>query len=144
MNPILRTDAESIIHTAITAVLPDRAVQKALGGRTFSGRIFLVAVGKAAWQMAAAALRCLQQPIEKGVVVTKYGHVQGKLENLVCYEGGHPVPDENGLAGTAAILELTKNLDESDTVLFLLSVGCLLYTSPSPRDRQKSRMPSSA
>ena len=26
----------------------------------------------------------------------------------------------------------------------LLHKGCLLYTSPSPRDRQKSRMPSSA
>ena len=25
-----------------------------------------------------------------------------------------------------------------------LSKDCLLYTSPSPRDRQKSRMPSSA
>ena len=25
-----------------------------------------------------------------------------------------------------------------------LSINCLLYTSPSPRDRQKSRMPSSA
>ena len=25
-----------------------------------------------------------------------------------------------------------------------ISVDCLLYTSPSPRDRQKSRMPSSA
>ena len=25
-----------------------------------------------------------------------------------------------------------------------LTKGCLLYTSPSPRDRQKSRMPSSA
>ena len=25
-----------------------------------------------------------------------------------------------------------------------LKRGCLLYTSPSPRDRQKSRMPSSA
>ena len=25
-----------------------------------------------------------------------------------------------------------------------ISTGCLLYTSPSPRDRQKSRMPSSA
>ena len=24
------------------------------------------------------------------------------------------------------------------------TLGCLLYTSPSPRDRQKSRMPSSA
>ena len=27
---------------------------------------------------------------------------------------------------------------------FSLSTNCLLYTSPSPRDRQKSRMPSSA
>ena len=26
----------------------------------------------------------------------------------------------------------------------LLFISCLLYTSPSPRDRQKSRMPSSA
>ena len=28
--------------------------------------------------------------------------------------------------------------------LFEEPAGCLLYTSPSPRDRQKSRMPSSA
>ena len=28
--------------------------------------------------------------------------------------------------------------------LLILYMGCLLYTSPSPRDRQKSRMPSSA
>ena len=27
---------------------------------------------------------------------------------------------------------------------YALERGCLLYTSPSPRDRQKSRMPSSA
>ena len=27
---------------------------------------------------------------------------------------------------------------------FLFGSACLLYTSPSPRDRQKSRMPSSA
>ena len=27
---------------------------------------------------------------------------------------------------------------------YAMSVICLLYTSPSPRDRQKSRMPSSA
>ena len=31
-----------------------------------------------------------------------------------------------------------------DAVDAALVVGCLLYTSPSPRDRQKSRMPSSA
>ena len=35
--------------------------------------------------------------------------------------------------------ELVTDLD-----LWKQSVPCLLYTSPSPRDRQKSRMPSSA
>ena len=34
--------------------------------------------------------------------------------------------------------------DESDFVDNYRTNGCLLYTSPSPRDRQKSRMPSSA
>ena len=40
---------------------------------------------------------------------------------------------------------LKRNVDIDDvgkSALYLLS--CLLYTSPSPRDRQKSRMPSSA
>ena len=35
--------------------------------------------------------------------------------------------------------------DEADEAGILVHrYGCLLYTSPSPRDRQKSRMPSSA
>ena len=42
-----------------------------------------------------------------------------------------------------AVLRLaaTEFIDRHHTDL---AVGCLLYTSPSPRDRQKSRMPSSA
>ena len=31
-----------------------------------------------------------------------------------------------------------------DVTVIAPSYNCLLYTSPSPRDRQKSRMPSSA
>ena len=39
-----------------------------------------------------------------------------------------------------------KNIDflGKKAIFFVLSGACLLYTSPSPRDRQKSRMPSSA
>ena len=40
-----------------------------------------------------------------------------------------------------------RYLNEGDKIEFTLEdgpKGCLLYTSPSPRDRQKSRMPSSA
>ena len=40
---------------------------------------------------------------------------------------------------------LSENADYSlDHSAFNTLIACLLYTSPSPRDRQKSRMPSSA
>ena len=36
------------------------------------------------------------------------------------------------------------HLPEQDKEEIIIEEVCLLYTSPSPRDRQKSRMPSSA
>ena len=63
----LRADAEKIITRAIAAVLPDAAVERALKGKTFLGRVYLVAAGKAAWQMAHAARACLQDNFCGGV-----------------------------------------------------------------------------
>ncbi len=123
MNTALRNDADRIIRDAIAAVQPDAAVSKALAGRTFPGRVLLVAAGKAAWQMAKAASDCLGDRIEKGVVVTKYDHVMGPIPRCECFEAGHPVPDENSFRGTQAALDLVDNLCEEDTVLFLLSGG---------------------
>ena len=119
----MRTDADAIVRASIKAVQPDEAVARALKGREFSGRVLLVAAGKAAWQMAKAAHDCMGDRIEAGVVVTKYGHVMGPIANYDCREAGHPVPDENSFAGTQAALELVKGLSEKDTVLFLLSGG---------------------
>ena len=46
------------------------------------------------------------------------------------------------------LLTLQNNLQKGFIVFIFLSalllVSCLLYTSPSPRDRTRSRMPSSA
>ena len=39
---------------------------------------------------------------------------------------------------------LTRGLDPTNKSVRFANYACLLYTSPSPRDRQKSRMPSSA
>ena len=119
---LLRSHADAIVAASIKAVLPDEAVRRALSGRAFPGRVFLVATGKAAWQMAAAAVDCMPA-IERGVVVTKYDHVRGPIANCTCFEAGHPVPDENSFIGTQAAIDLVTGLKETDTVLFLISGG---------------------
>ena len=123
MNPNLHEDALHIVTSAIDAVKPDAAVRRALQGATFPGRVSLVAVGKAGWQMAHAALQCLPTPPAQGIVVTKYGHVSTDLPGICCLEAGHPVPDENSFAATQAVLDMTADLSPADTVLFLLSGG---------------------
>ena len=123
MNQALRKDAQQILASSLQAVLPDEAVQRAL--RDFEphgGRVLLVAAGKAAWQMAHAAVKFLGR-VDGGVVVTKYGHVKGAIPGVDCCEAGHPVPDENGFAATRKALELVQGLTAEDTVLFLLSGG---------------------
>lgn len=123
MDQCLRNDADAIIASAIRAVQPDEAVKRALSGQRFTGRVVLVAAGKAAWQMAKAAYDNMADRIDRGVVVTKYGHVKGPIANCVCIEAGHPIPDENSFCGTQAALDLVQNLGAEDTVLFLLSGG---------------------
>ena len=73
--------------------------------------------------MAAAAVEVLESRINQGIVLTKYGHVQGEIPGVVCYEAGHPVPDEGSFRGAEAVLAMTENLRTEDTVLFLLSGG---------------------
>ena len=119
----LRSDADAIVNASIRAVQPDEAVKRALSQHEFPGRIFLVAAGKAAWQMTKTAHGLLGDRIDSGVVITKYDHVKSPIENIVCLEAGHPVPDENSFAATQKALELVSNLHADDTVLFLLSGG---------------------
>lgn len=123
MNLTLRKDADAIIAASLKAVLPDEAVRRALQSfQPKSGRVLLVATGKAAWQMAHAAVEALGS-VDGGVVVTKYDHVKGAIPGVDCYEAGHPVPDDNNFAATEKALELVQGLTEEDTVLFLLSGG---------------------
>ena len=124
MSENLRKDADRIIDRAIKESLPDSAVRKAL--QEFpetKGKVVLIAVGKAAWQMADAAYGFLGERITSGVVVTKYDHSKGRIGNLEIYEGGHPVPDENSYRGTSAAIKAVEGLGEEDIVLFLVSGG---------------------
>ena len=123
MNQNLRRDAEEAVRAAIRAVFPEDAVRRALSGLSFPGHVFLVAAGKAAPRMAKAALGALNVPVADGIVISKYGHFSEELSPLRRFEAGHPVPDENSVAAAEAVLALTEELCETDTVLFLLSGG---------------------
>lgn len=123
MDQMLRRDADAIVRAGIEAVLPEEAVRRALAGwKRGRGKTVLVAAGKAAWRMARAAADAVG-PLDGGIVITKYGHVQGEIPGVECREAGHPVPDENGFAATARALSLVRNLGGDDCVLFLLSGG---------------------
>lgn len=130
---MLRDDCNTIVSEAIRRVLPDEAVKRALRGREFSsGRLLLVAVGKAAWSMAAAAQEVLGERIDDGIVITKHGASRGELGKLTVREAGHPVPDGDSFSATGEALALTEGLDAGDTVLFLLSGGgSALFEAPT-------------
>ena len=119
----LRKQADYITEKAIQAVLPDEAVKRALEGREFNGRVLLVAIGKAAWQMAKTAREILGDRMDSGIVITKYGHVKDMIDGCECFEAGHPVPDENSFRATEKAVELVSGLKAEDTVIFLISGG---------------------
>ena len=120
----LREDADRIIAAALRDALPDVAVRRELERLPEEeGRLVVVAIGKAAWQMAAAACDTLGERIDRGVVVTKYGHLRGELTRLALYEAGHPIPDENSYRAAQAALDCVSGLTREDRVLFLVSGG---------------------
>ena len=72
--------------------------------------------------------------IASAVMSVTTAKVAGVKNILVC---SSPKPG----VGVHPTIVYTADLCGADVIM---NLGCLLYTSPSPRDRQKSRMPSSA
>ncbi|HEY57890.1 MAG TPA: glycerate kinase [Anaerolineae bacterium] len=137
-----------ILEAALQAVEPAMAVRRALAydahqrvlqvaGTRLSvasqGRIWVVAVGKAAYPMAYAAREVLGDHLHGGVVLTKAGHAGPSLPPLEVREAGHPVPDARGVQAAQAIEALLAQARADDLVLLLLSGGgSALLVSPAP------------
>lgn len=129
----LRQDADTMIRHVLARVQPDTAVKDALTRMQLTGPITLVAIGKAAWSMANAAVEQLSDQVRDGIVITKYRHSQGPITNVRVLEAGHPVVDEQSLRATREALRLTTDLTDKDLVLFLISGGgSALFEDPMP------------
>lgn len=124
MIEILIDDLKEIIDCSIESILPENAVKNNLKKLDIKEKkLFLLSIGKAAWRMAKAAKEELKDKIEKGIVITKYNHSMGSIDNLEIYEAGHPIPDENSIRATKIVLELIEKLDDEYDILFLISGG---------------------
>jgi hydroxypyruvate reductase len=123
-----------LFQRAIDAVSPHRILPPHLPA-TPEGRTVILAVGKAAAAMADVAASNWTGPFE-GLVVTRYGHTLPGLtrhKTLQLIEAGHPVPDEQSVAGARRALELARGLREDDLALVLISGGgSALWCLPIP------------
>ena len=130
-NDSSRKIAVNIFNAAVQAVDPYKLVKGyaesilAAYHKEHCNKLYLVSFGKAAFAMTKAlAESSIQDIITKGIVITKYGHVQGALTgNIEIFEAGHPVPDARGLAATKHVMDMLKNGDNQTLVLCLISGG---------------------
>jgi hydroxypyruvate reductase len=95
-------------------------------GQEPKGKCLVVGAGKASASMASALEKHTKEhwPQVKieGVVLTRYGH-SSPTSDIRIIEAGHPVPDQAGMDGAKAILELTQTLKEDDVLIALVSGG---------------------
>jgi hydroxypyruvate reductase len=93
----------------------------------FNRPIYVLALGKAAYQMVEAVhYHASQEPfirIKECLVITRYGNVKAPLPNTTCLEASHLVYDENSLKAGDAALEFVQKLGTDDILIVLLSGG---------------------
>lgn len=123
----LRARAVAAFQAGVDAADPARATTRALAETPLrpmgDGTVFVIAMGKAACAMAEAALDAIPDPVAvQALAVTNYENARD-LPGCRVMAAGHPVPDENGLAGARAVADLLDRAGRDDLVLALISGG---------------------
>jgi hydroxypyruvate reductase len=123
----LRAFLADLFRTAVAAAHPAACLPPLLP-QPPTGRVILLAAGKAAGSMAEVAegvyLDRLKLARERlcGVAVARHGY--GRPTRVVeMIEAGHPIPDAAGLKAAERALELADGATADDLVLVLMSGG---------------------
>jgi len=96
------------------------------------GDIYVVGAGKATFPIAKALEDILGDRIRDGVINVKRGQ-EGELKRVRTFRAGHPVPDEEGMGGAQAIVELARRVKEGDLVFCAITGGSsALMPLPAP------------
>jgi len=115
-----------IYNSALKAVNGRETVAAFLRQHSIQTPVALIAVGKAAADMAEGAFEVLGSDISQALLITKRGHLNQRWlpnDSMTCLEAAHPVPDESSLAAGQQLLEFMKRLPSGYPVLVLISGG---------------------
>lgn len=82
--------------------------------------VLILGGGKASAHMAEELEPLLDDHLTEGVIVTNDPTTTAQVE---MFEGSHPVPDENGVAGAERILELATEAGEETLILTVITGG---------------------
>ena len=116
---------ESLFRTAVATAHPSECLPAHLPDFPASGRLVILAAGKAAGSMtevaerhyvAQMAERNLAEDRLSGVAVTRHGY-RRPTRRIAVVEAGHPVPDQAGVDGTERALALAAAAREGDLVV---------------------------
>lgn len=114
-----------LYDTAVRSALPEVCLAPHLPPAP-AGRLVVIAIGKAAAAMAAAAeahyARVAPATSLSGLALTRYGHTR-PTRAIEVVEASHPVPDAAGVAASERLLALADGLGPDDLALVLLSGG---------------------
>jgi len=120
MDPQDKVLLTRLFFAAVNAADPIKALHLHLPEKP-KGRVVVVGAGKGAAQLAAAFETLWDGPVE-GVVVTRYGYAC-PTKTIRVLEASHPVPDEAGLAASAALFQAVQGLGPDDLVVALICGG---------------------
>jgi glycerate 2-kinase len=97
-----------------------------------TGKVIVVAIGKAAIAMAAGAQDALGERFERGYVLTVDGPDASILDDRwTVFRAGHPIPDQRGIDATRQIIAAVEDLNSDDRVVALISGGgSALFEAP--------------
>lgn len=128
-----RTTLEKLYEAAIKAADPAEHVRSyanhLLSSHAHYGfsKTVMLAAGKAAPSMAHALLESMGGIIDRGLVITNPGNLEGYdfsgHQSVEALEAAHPIPDESSLMASGKALEMLYETQSDDTLVICLLSG---------------------